>query len=115
MRESVQSLEQVNGFAVGQTVWFIRHGLVCSGRITAFTARPADAGEFRAEVQIVDDLSATLYLEDLFTGEVDATQSLLDESVRQVSFLRLRLRELAKQRTAKAKKAAAAAQEGGRP
>ena len=97
----------IDGYHIGQQVWFVRSGLVVSGVIISFRPWITDGSRFKATVAnltVGDDLTASVSTEDLFSSEVPATEFLLDEAVRQVSFLRLRLRELAKATTQKAAK-----------
>jgi len=84
------------GFEVGQGVWFIRAGIVVSGTVKGFSPWLTDATRHRAEVELVDDLKASVDTEDLFTGEVPALEWELAETHNKVAYLKSRLRELAK-------------------
>lgn len=92
---------ECGGYEVGQQVWFIRAGLVVSGIVTGFRPWLTDATRHYAEVEIVDELTASVDTEDLFTGEVPALEWELAETHNKVAYLKSRLRELAKATAAK--------------
>lgn len=92
---------ECGGYEVGQQVWFIRAGLVVSGIVTGFRPWLTCATRHYAEVEIVDELTASVDTEDLFTGEVPALEWELAETHNKVAYLKSRLRELAKATAAK--------------
>jgi hypothetical protein len=100
MSEAIQAEpSSIDGFMIGQRVWFIRNGLVVSGVVTGFRPWLTNTSKFKAELNIADDLTASICTDDLFGGEVPATEWLLADVVGHAQYLRRRLKELAKKTT----------------
>jgi hypothetical protein len=91
-----------DGFTIGQTVWFIRSGMVLTGVIVEFRPFRSNSSLFWADITTVDDLEASVFTEELFSGEVPAVEWLLSELRDQTAYLRSRLKELARKTNTKA-------------